>query len=95
MTTVAIGYWLMKPTVLKNPGVAAYQPPAAAKVLDNNSEARLIAAEAAATAAANKENRNLGLAANASVAPNASVATRSAVKHPTIQRRLAPPRQSR
>jgi hypothetical protein len=72
------GYWLMKPTVLKNPGVAAYQPPAAAKVLDNNSEARLIAAEAAATAAANKENRKLGLAANASVAPNASIATRSA-----------------
>jgi hypothetical protein len=72
------GYWLMKPTVLKNPGVAAYQPPAATKVLDNNSGARLIAAEAAATAAANKENRKLGLAANASVAPNASVATRSA-----------------
>jgi hypothetical protein len=62
------GYWLMKPTVLKNPGVAAYQPPAAAKVLDANSEARLVAAEAVATAAADKENRKLGLAANASVA---------------------------
>jgi len=61
------GYWLMKPTVLKNPGVAAYQPPAAAKVLDANSEARLVAAEAVATAAADKENRKLGLAANASV----------------------------
>jgi hypothetical protein len=72
------GYWLMKPTVLKNPGVAAYQPPAAAKVLDNNSEARLIAAEATATAAADKENRKLGLAANASVAPKSSVAPRSA-----------------
>jgi len=72
------GYWLMKPTVLKNPGVAAYQPPAAAKVLDANSEARLVAAEAVATAAADKENRKLGLAANASVAPNASVATKSA-----------------
>jgi hypothetical protein len=72
------GYWLMKPTVLKNPGVAAYQPPAAAKVLDNNSEAKLIAAEAAATAAADKENRKLGLAANAAVAPRASIGTRSA-----------------
>jgi hypothetical protein len=72
------GYWLMKPTVLKNPGVAAYQPPAAAKVLDANSEARLVAAEAVATAAADKENRKLGLAANASVAPNASVTTKSA-----------------
>jgi hypothetical protein len=70
------GYWLMRPTVLKNPGVAAYQPPAASKVLDNNSEARLIAAEAAATAAADKENRKLGLAANASVAPHP--ATKSA-----------------
>ena len=72
------GYWLMKPTVLKNPGVAAYQPPAAARVLDANSEAKLVAAEAVATAAADKENRKLGLAANASVAPNASVTTKSA-----------------
>ena len=72
------GYWLMKPTVLKNPGVAAYQPPAAAKVLDANFEAKQAAAEAAATAAADKENRKLGLAANASVAPNGSVATKSA-----------------
>ena len=72
------GYWLMKPTVLKNPGVAAYQPPAAAKVLDNNSEARMIAAEAAATAAADKENRKLGLAANASVAPKSGAAPKSA-----------------
>ena len=71
------GYWLMKPTVLKNPGVAAYQPPAAAKVLDANFEAKLVAAEAAATAAAEKENRKLGLAANASVAPK-SVAPKSA-----------------
>ena len=66
------GYWLMKPTVLKNPGVAAYQPPAAAKVLDANFEAKLVAAEAAATAAADKENRKLGLAANASVAPKSA-----------------------
>jgi len=72
------GYWLMRPTVLKNPGVAAYQPPAAAKVLDANFEAKQAAAEAAATAAADKENRKLGLAASASVAPNASVATKSA-----------------
>jgi hypothetical protein len=72
------GYWLMKPTVLKNPGVAAYQPPAAARVLDANSEARLVAAEAAATATADKENRKLGLAANASVAPNASGTPKSA-----------------
>src|SRR5439155_23577506 len=66
------GYWLMKPTVLKNPGVTAYQPPAAAKVLDTNSEAKLVAAEAIATAAADKENRKLGLAANASVAPKSA-----------------------
>jgi hypothetical protein len=66
------GYWLMKPTVLKNPGVAAYQPPAAAKVLDGNSEAKLVAAEAAATASADKENRRLGLAANASAAPKSA-----------------------
>jgi len=71
------GYWLMKPTVLKNPGVAAYQPPAAAKVPDANFEAKQVAAEAAATAAADKENRKLGLAANASVAPK-SVAPKSA-----------------
>jgi len=63
------GYWLMKPTVLNNPGVAVYQPPAAAKVLDTGSEAKLMAAEAAATAAADKENRKLGLAANASANP--------------------------
>ncbi len=66
------GYWLMKPTVLKNPGVAAYQPPAAAKMLDGNSEAKLVAAERAATAAADKENRKLGLAANASAAPKSA-----------------------
>src|SRR5262249_42935424 len=66
------GYWLMKPTVLKNPGVAAYRPPAAAKGLDANSEAKLVAAEAAATAAADKENRKLGLAANASVSPKSA-----------------------
>jgi hypothetical protein len=66
------GYWLMKPTVLKNPGVAAYQPPAAAKMLDGNSEAKLVAAERAATAAADKENRKLGLAANASATPKSA-----------------------
>jgi len=66
------GYWLMKPTVLKNPGVAAYQPPAAAKSLDAGSDAKLVAAEAAASAAADKENRKLGLAANASVAPKSA-----------------------
>ena len=66
------GYWLMKPTVLKNPGVAAYQPPAAAKVLDANSNAKQVAAEAAASAVADKENRKLGLAANASGAPKSA-----------------------
>jgi hypothetical protein len=66
------GYWLMTPTVLRNPGVAAYQPPAAAKMLDANSEAKLVAAEAAATAAADKENRKLGFAANASAAPKSA-----------------------
>src|SRR5215831_11372328 len=60
------GYWMMKPTVFSNPGVAVYQPPAATKVLDAGSEAKLMAAEATATAAADKENRKLGLAANAS-----------------------------
>jgi hypothetical protein len=66
------GYWMMKPTVLKNPGVAAYHAPAAAKVIDAKAEAKLVAAEAAATAAADKENRRLGLAANASVAPKSA-----------------------
>src|SRR5215510_5531039 len=60
------GYCMMKPTVLKHPGVAVYQLLAGAKVLDTGSEAKLIAAEQAATAAADKENRKLGLAANAS-----------------------------
>src|SRR5262249_2925570 len=65
------GYWLMKPTVLANPGVAAYQAPrTTAKVLDPGSDAKRIAAEAAATATADRENRKLGLAANASVSPN-------------------------
>ena len=63
---------MMKPTVLKNPGLAAYQPPAAAKVLDAKSASKLVAAEAAATAAADKENRKLGLAANASVSPKSA-----------------------
>jgi hypothetical protein len=67
-----MGYWLMKPTVLKNPGVAAYQAPAAAKVLDANFEAKLVAAERAATATADRENRKLGFAANASVAPKSA-----------------------
>jgi hypothetical protein len=66
------GYWLMKPTVLKNPGVAAYRPPAAAKLIDANSDAKLEAAEQAATAVAAKENRKLGLAANASAAPKSA-----------------------
>jgi hypothetical protein len=66
------GYWLMKPTVLKNPGVAVYQPPAATKLLDANSNAKQLAAEAAASATADKENRKLGLAANASVAPKSA-----------------------
>ena len=74
------GYWLMKPTVLTNPGVAAYQPPAAAKVLDTNFGAKLVAAEAAATAAADKENRKLGLAANASVAPKSAAPKSAAPK---------------
>jgi hypothetical protein len=77
------GYWMMKPTVLKNPGVAVYQPPAAAKVLDSGSEARLIAAEQAATAAADKENRKLGLAANASA--NTKSAEVAAPRHTTTQ----------
>jgi hypothetical protein len=91
------GYWLMKPTVLKNPGVTAYQAPAAAKVLDANSEAKLMAAERAATAAADKENRKLGLAANASSAPKSADgrAVEAAPKQTVarVQRRQdAPPR---
>jgi hypothetical protein len=41
-------------------------------MLDGNSEAKLVAAERAATAAADKENRKLGLAANASAAPKSA-----------------------
>src|SRR5262249_713407 len=67
-----VGYLLMRPTVLKNPGVGAYHPPAAAKMVDANSAAKLVAAEAAATATADRENRKLGLAAHASVAPKSA-----------------------
>jgi hypothetical protein len=67
-----VGYWLMKPTVLKNPGIGAYYPPAAAKMLDAKSAAKLVAAEAAATATADRENRKLGFAANASAAPKSA-----------------------
>jgi len=52
------GYWLMKPTVVANPGVAAYKAPAA-NVLAYGGEARLVAAERAATAVADAENRKL------------------------------------
>jgi hypothetical protein len=82
------GYWLMKPTVLKNPGVAAYQAPAAAKVLDANSEARLVAAERAANATADRENRKLGFAANASVAPK-SADGRAVEGHATPRQTIA------
>jgi hypothetical protein len=94
------GYWLMKPTVLKNPGVAAYHAPAAAKVIDAKAEAKLVAAEAAATAAADKENRRLGLAANASVTPKSAdgraVDGPATPKHTTarVQRRQDVPGQA-
>jgi hypothetical protein len=86
-----VGYWLMKPTVLKNPGVAAYHAPAAAKMLDANSEAKLIAAAAAATAAADKENRRLGFAANASAAPNGPATPKQTAR---VQRRHDAPGQA-
>lgn len=54
------GHWLMKPTVARNPGVAAYQPPAAT-VLDYGSAARLVAVERASNEVAEKENAKLGL----------------------------------
>jgi hypothetical protein len=88
-----MGYWLMKPTVLKNPGVAAYHAPAAAKMLDAKSEAKLIAAAAAATAAADKENRRLGFAANASAAPKSADGPATPKQTARVQRRHdAPPR---
>jgi len=66
------GYWLMKPTVVSNPGVAAYKAPAGAKVLDAGYETKQIAAERAANAVADRENRKLGLAANASAGPRSN-----------------------
>ena len=60
LTTFAVaGYWLMRPTVLNNPGVAVYQPPAA-KVLEYGSGAKLAEIELAANAAALKANEKFG-----------------------------------
>jgi hypothetical protein len=87
------GYWLMRPTVFANPGVAAYQAPTTtakvttAKIMDPGSDAKRMAAEAAATATADRENRKLGLAANASVTPKSSDGR--------VAEGPAPPRQPR
>ena len=95
------GYWLMKPTVFANPGVAAYQAPTTTakittgNVLDPGSDARRMAAEAAATATADRENRKLGLAANAAVTPKSSdgrVAEAPAIpRQPRVQKRQETP----
>lgn len=65
------GYWLMKPTIVANPGVAVYKAPAA-NVLAYGGEARQLAAEQAATAVADQENRKLGLAPTVVATPKAS-----------------------
>jgi hypothetical protein len=63
ITLLAIaGYWLMKPTVHTNPGVAAYAPPAAAKVLGYAWEDKSAAVDRAANEVAEGENKKLGLA---------------------------------
>jgi hypothetical protein len=62
VTMLAVaGYWLMKPTVLKNPGLAVYKPPAAAKVLDYGWGDRLPDVELAANEAAHEANQKLGI----------------------------------
>jgi hypothetical protein len=62
ITLLAVaGYLLMKPTVHKNPGVAAYEPPAATKVLDYGWGPKSAAVERAANEVAEGENRKLGL----------------------------------
>ena len=68
---VLAGFWLMKPTVHKNPGVAAYQAPTA-KMPEYGREAKSVAAELAAYGAANGENRKPGLLANAQSQQNAA-----------------------
>ncbi len=96
------GYWLMKPTVLRNPGVAAYQRPASAKVLDSGSD-KLLAAELAANALADKENKKLGLAstvvAGAKPAERADRSAMAAAPKQTrtarVQRRQDAPSQPR
>jgi len=60
MLMAGIGYWLLKPTVSRNPGLAAYQPPAAT-AMDYGSGARLAQAEQAATKVAETENAKLGI----------------------------------
>ena len=54
------GYRLMQPTVSPNPGVVAYEPPAA-KVLNPGWGANVAAVETAANKVADAENAKLGL----------------------------------
>jgi hypothetical protein len=61
VTMLAVaGYWLMKPTVVKNPGLAVYKPPVA-KVLDYGWGARLADVELAANEVAHEANQKLGI----------------------------------
>jgi hypothetical protein len=61
----------MKPTVLKNPGVAVYRA-GGRKDARRQLRSQAGGCRAAAIAAADKENRKLGLAANASAAPKSA-----------------------
>jgi hypothetical protein len=90
------GYWLMKPTVVSNPGVAAYKAPAGAKVLDAGYETKQIAAERAANAVADRENRKLGLAANASAVADRPAVVAATPRQATarVQRRPDAPGQN-
>src|SRR5262245_33400420 len=64
VTMLAVaGYWLMKPTVVKNPGLAVYKPPAA-KVLDYGWGPRLADVELAANEVAHEANEDLGFQAS-------------------------------
>lgn len=81
------GYLLMKPTIVTNPGVAAYKAPAA-NVLDYGREDKLVAAERAATEVADQENRRLGLAPTVL----AATASNDGRERPAVA--AAPPKQA-
>ena len=78
-----VGYRLMQPTVSPNPGVAAYEPPAAT-VLNPGWGSNVAAIEAAANKVADAENAKLGLrpallARAQSTAPSSDAADRLVV----------------